>query len=95
MVYRGVFVPCSQYDIIAATSSGQIILKRLNETVNEEDFSKKVDNNLDLNNLRSNISNALDGFNRMLEATIDILGIRKKSVRQLFEKAEVLVPPSF
>ena len=89
------FCSCSQFFIAAGSISAQTFFTRLNKTVNGEYFSQKDTDNPDLNQLRSNIFKALDGSNKMVQVSVDILANQGKTVRQLFEKPGFPVPPGF
>ena len=87
--------PFSQLEISLGTINAQFILKGLNQTVNDKNFSRLVDYTLDLYTLQLNIGNALDGITATVNAGVTILTLQGKSVKGLFDDANILPPPGF
>ena len=89
------FVPFRQLDTALGGITAQFILKGLNQTVNDKRFSDLVDDTLDLVTLQLNIGNALNGISEIVNAGVAIVTIQGKSVKGLFDAANIVPPPGF
>ena len=87
--------PFSQLQISLGTITAQFILKGLKQTVNDKKFKHLVDRKLDLGKLQSNICNAFDAITKTVNAGVTILTLQGKSVKGLFDAANIVPPPGF
>ena len=64
-------------------------------SIKTDDFSQMVGHSFDIQSLTLNIDSAVDGLLKTVTAGVKILTLQHKTVKKLFDDANVPVPPGF